>query len=85
MLVFGGRVRALRAARGWSQMELGHRAGRHFSFVSSIERGERNVTLLTLLQLAEALGVDPAVLVTADEHAFEHARTALPSIPISTD
>lgn len=65
--VFGKRVRALRLARGWSQEHLAHRAERHSTYVSSIERAERNVTLLTMLRLAEALDVDPAVFVTTDD------------------
>lgn len=75
--VFGERVRALRAARGWSQMELGSRAGRHFTFVSGIERGQRNVTLLTILQVAEALDVDPGVLLTSDSDLVEAALRAI--------
>ena len=70
LVAFGERVRRLREARGWSQMELGHRADRHFTFVSQVERGERNVTLMTIQKLAKALDVDPGVLVTAsDGHA----------------
>jgi transcriptional regulator with XRE-family HTH domain len=35
----------------------------HFTFVSSVERGERNLSLASLLRLAEGLEVNPAVLV----------------------
>ena len=61
---FGARVRQMREQRHWSQMELAERAGMHFTFVSSIERGERNPTLTTICRLAHGLGVDPSVLVT---------------------
>jgi transcriptional regulator with XRE-family HTH domain len=62
---FGERVRAHRLALGWSQMRLADEAGLHFTYVSSVERGERNISLRNILRLAEALGIDPAVLVTS--------------------
>jgi transcriptional regulator with XRE-family HTH domain len=44
-------------------MALAERIGLHFTFVSEVERGERNLSLASLLRLAEGLGVDPSVLV----------------------
>jgi transcriptional regulator with XRE-family HTH domain len=60
---FGRRVRAHRTALGVSQMALAEAAGLHFTFVSSVERGRRNVTLPSIVRLAGALGVDPGELV----------------------
>jgi transcriptional regulator with XRE-family HTH domain len=60
---FGQRVRERRSELGLSQMALADRCGMHFTFVSSIERGKRNVSVVTLLRLAEGLGVEPGVLV----------------------
>lgn len=77
LLVFGGRLKRLRTARGWSQGELAHRADRHFTHVSSVERGERNATLLTILGLAQALDLDPGVLLTEDEAAVSSAVAVL--------
>lgn len=54
----GGKVRELRKARGWSQDELGEKAGFHFSYIGGLERGERNVSLANLAKVAETLGVD---------------------------
>jgi transcriptional regulator with XRE-family HTH domain len=54
---FGRRLRELRRARGLSQEELAFRAGLHRTYVSSAERGERNVALVNLERLAKALGV----------------------------
>lgn len=59
----GQRVRALRTKLGLSQMSLAERIGLHFTFVSQVERGERNLSLSSLLRIAEGLGVDPAALV----------------------
>ena len=55
--VFGGNVRRFRTQRGYSQEELGERAGLHRTYVSSLERGERNVGLDNIKRLAGALGV----------------------------
>lgn len=54
---FGARVRELRLQRGWSQEELAQRANRHWTYIGGIERGERNVTLQVIADLARALGV----------------------------
>ena len=73
LVVFGDRVRGLRLARGWSQEQLAARASRHFSYMSAIERGEHNATLLTTLNIAAALDVDPGVLLTTDERMVRRA------------
>lgn len=59
----GRRVRALRQQRGLSQERLGELAHVHRTYVGSLERGERNVALINIVRLAEALEVDPAELV----------------------
>jgi transcriptional regulator with XRE-family HTH domain len=60
---FGQRVRRRREKLGWSQMTLGEQAGLHFTYISSVERGERNISLQNIVRLAAALGVDPGSLV----------------------
>jgi transcriptional regulator with XRE-family HTH domain len=60
---FGHRVRSKRLELGWSQMELADRIGLHFTFVSSVERGERNVSLQSLLRLADGLEVNAGSLI----------------------
>ena len=59
---FGARVRELRLARGLSQEQLAERAGLHRTYVSSLERGRRNVGLDNILDLAAALEVPAARL-----------------------
>src|ERR1700690_1033220 len=54
---FGAHVRKLRKARGWSQEELAHRTGRHWTYIGCVERGERNPTLRVIADLAKALEV----------------------------
>lgn len=57
-------VRAFRKSRGISQEELADICDLHRTYIGSIEREERNVTLSTLEVLAEALGVSVVELLT---------------------
>ena len=59
---FGLRVRELRLAAGLSQEQLAERAGLHRTYIGGIERGERNVAILNIVQLARALRVRPSEL-----------------------
>ena len=60
----GLNVQRIRKERGWSQEELAFRAGLHRTYVSGVERGIRNPTVLVLGQLAEALEVTPSTLLS---------------------
>lgn len=60
---FGQRVRQLREARGWSQEHLAVVVGLDRSYVGSVERGERNVSLENIEKFAHALGVKLAELM----------------------
>jgi transcriptional regulator with XRE-family HTH domain len=60
---FGLRVRQRRTQLKLSQEQLAERSEHHWTYISSVERGERNVTLNTILRLAKALEVDPSELV----------------------
>lgn len=53
---FGNLVRHLRREKGYSQEEFSFRVGLHQTYVSSVERGERNVTIQTADRIARALG-----------------------------
>ncbi len=65
MREFGRRLRALREDRGWSQEELAARAGLHRTYVGSVERGERNISLVNIGRIAAALGLRPHSLLEA--------------------
>lgn len=60
--LFGQRVRLLRKQAGLSQEGLAEAAGLHRTYVSSIERGQRNVGLDNIIRLARALEVEPRSL-----------------------
>jgi len=46
-----------------SQEELAERAGVHRTYVGMLERGEKNTTIYNIEKVAEALGVEPFVLL----------------------
>jgi transcriptional regulator with XRE-family HTH domain len=56
-------LRRLRAQQGISQEQLADLAGLHRTYVSSIERGERNVSIDNIERLAKALKVTAADLI----------------------
>jgi transcriptional regulator with XRE-family HTH domain len=64
---FGQHLRALRLRQGISQEELAAEAGLHRTYVSSVERGERNISLVNIGRLARALGVPLREMLPADE------------------
>jgi transcriptional regulator with XRE-family HTH domain len=63
LAAFGKRLRDLRLRRKVSQEKLAEMAELHRNYVGLMERGESNVSLLTLVALARALGVRPAKLI----------------------
>jgi transcriptional regulator with XRE-family HTH domain len=56
-------LKAGRAAKGWSQEALAFEAGLHRTYVSQIERRQKNCTILQLAKLADAFGVEPGRLL----------------------
>ena len=53
----GARIRELRKARGWRQIDLAQHSGVHEVHISDLERGEREVGLRNLAALAKGLDV----------------------------
>ena len=54
---FGDRVRALRKDRSISQEKLAELADLHRTYVGAVERGERNISLINIKKIADALDV----------------------------
>jgi transcriptional regulator with XRE-family HTH domain len=59
---FGQAVREARGRRGVSQEALGHECGLDRTYISGIERGERNPSLTNILKIAKALDTTAADL-----------------------
>ena len=60
---FGRRLREVRQTCSISQEKLAELAGLHRTYVSSVERGERNISLVNIESLARALNVRMAELM----------------------
>jgi transcriptional regulator with XRE-family HTH domain len=63
----GRNVRRVRLANGLTQEQLAEASGFSQQYLSDLERGRRNPTVLTLHELAQAMGVSHVDLVTPDE------------------
>jgi transcriptional regulator with XRE-family HTH domain len=61
-VVFGQTIRGLRQKGELTLAELARLARIHPSYLADVERGERNLSLLNILKLADALRVHPAKL-----------------------
>ena len=59
----GRNVRKLRQAKGWSQEAYADEVGIHRTYVSDIERGSRNPTIVIVEKLALTLGVSASSLL----------------------
>ena len=55
--IVGMNVRALRIAKGQTQDDLAHRCGLSQQYLSALERGKRNPTVITLYEIAVGLEV----------------------------
>ena len=65
--LIGKNLKEIRQARGLSQEALALECGLHRTYISGIERGARNPTVITLYELAQALGVSHMELVRPDD------------------
>lgn len=63
LTLFGKRLIELRKAKGWSQERLALESGLARSYLGGVERGQRNIALLNIYRLAEALETSPASLL----------------------
>jgi len=55
----GARIQKLRTDRGLSQEDLAFESGLHRTYISHVERGSRNITVLGLCKIAKGLDMEP--------------------------
>ncbi len=60
---FGETVREMRLTLDLSQEMLAELTGLHRTYIGSVERGERNISLQNIVSIAHALQVTPAELL----------------------
>lgn len=63
LIAFGLRLKAIRLERQLSQEELASAANLHRTYIGSAERGERNISLVNLCKIADALNISVSKLV----------------------
>ena len=61
--LFGRILQELRTERGLSQEKLGFEADYHRTYISQLERGQKNPSLKAIFRLAEALGITPSEMI----------------------
>ena len=62
LVSLGKRIREARKSLHWSQEDLAYRAELDRSYIGGIERGERNISFISLTRIARALGKDISFL-----------------------
>ena len=65
----GRRIRTLRLARGWTQVDLAAYAEIHRAYLSEVERGDRNIAIRNIEAIAHALGLPVRDLFPLEDEA----------------
>ena len=65
LLKLGDNIRQVRKLRGYSQEEFADIAGFSRSYYTEIETGKRNISVLNLIKIIEALNVDPNEIISS--------------------
>ncbi len=69
--LFGRILRELRSERGLSQEELGFESNYHRTYISQLERGQKNPSLKAIFRLARVLGIRPSEMIRRIESRGE--------------
>lgn len=64
--LFGLHLKKIRQNRGLSQEELAHISELDRTYISGIERGKRNVSLVNIVKIATSLNITPSNLLAVD-------------------
>jgi len=61
--LFGRMLQELRTERGLSQEKLGFESNYHRTYISQLERGQKNPSLKAIFRLARVLGITPSEMI----------------------
>lgn len=67
VITFAENLKAARKRAGLSQEELAALCDLHRTYIGSVERGERNISIKNIERISAALGVKPTTLLTEHE------------------
>jgi transcriptional regulator with XRE-family HTH domain len=73
-IAFGKALRKLRTAKGISQEKLADLAKIHRTYIGDVERGTRNIALVNMTRIADALGIPLSRLIAEMEKTPSSAR-----------
>jgi transcriptional regulator with XRE-family HTH domain len=73
----GRRIRELRSKHGWTQEQFAEFCGLHRTYLGHVERGEKNVSLSTVLRVANALGIRISALFGRSQAAAAEGSAQL--------
>lgn len=57
---YGSRIRELRKQKNLTQEKLAEKANLHYTYIGTVERGEKNISLFNIEKISKALGVNLA-------------------------
>ena len=66
-LLFASNMKQIRLGKGLTQEKLAEGAGLHPNYISSVERGERNISIGNIERISRALGVPMTELLAEPE------------------
>lgn len=67
LTVIAKNVRTYRESKGLTQQELAHLADLHRNYILDVEKGSRNLTVITLEKIAQALSIEPERLLKDEQ------------------
>lgn len=67
LAIFGSAIRKIRTDKGMSQEQLAFKAGLHRTYIGSIERGEKNISLINIEKLASGLDCSISYIISKME------------------
>ena len=82
LVVLGKIIKEKRTALSKSQEEFSEAVGLHRTYIGSIERGERNLSVMSLYSIASALGTAPSeLLIEAERQVGDRALQSKKALP----
>ena len=76
-VILGKRIRERRLKAGFSQESFADHCGLHRTYMGGVERGERNLTIQSVMTIARGLGISMSELLTGIEKHVEGAKQGL--------